>query len=528
METGALWSALFIGTAGLVLGLAAPSGRPAGGSVISGRGLLLLAGAPILLFAISLLARGPFTPGCGLGVGILMGGLVGAAAAVSLVKGTTLSVASSWVQVTAPVAAAHIWFRPTVTDTLAGVALGYLCSAAIVGVLTARDETEADLLPVAGYGILTALAGLLAVHRGADAVDDTRWALAALVLCLAGPLALLVTALPARMLGAAALRLPGAGLLVRIFWRATDPAGDRERAASAARYLFVLVLAVLAAWQAGRLVGAGTAFITVTLAGLLAGVLVSWLARPPAADEGVPMTSRVLAAMVVLAASMVGFQLLAGYGATLAAALAWLTLAVAAIRDDALDKPGVLTSALVAPLLAGLVFAAYRVVMSRFNALAGASALTDHYAVFGTAAGVAIPALVGSYYRASGGSPLVRLVLTGLLCLAAPGLLLVLWGAKVAVALFIGLALSPALLTACAPTSRQAADSGRTVCLVSAAMALAMAQWTGHALLAADLTRDERVRVLAYAVSAIAVLAVAAEIGSRRRRGTGKAESAAP
>ena len=527
MESGALWSALFIGAAGMILGLATPSGRPASGSVVNARGLLLLVGTPALLFALSLLGRSPFTPGFGLGAGLLMGGIAGAVAALSLVKGTTLGVAGCWVQTAAPVAAAHLWFRPTITDTLAGVALGYLLSAALLGVLTVRDETEVDLLPVAGYGILTALASLLAVYRGVDPADDTRWALAALVLCLAGPLALLVAALPARILGAAALRLPGAGLLLRLFWRAADPARDRESAAGAARYLFVLVLAVLAAWQGGRLVGVGGALVTVALVGLLAGMIVTFLSRPVSVDEGTPMPSQVLAAMVVLAASMVGFQLLSGFGATLAAVLAWLGLAVAAMRDDALDNPGALSPSLVAPLLAGLVFAAYRVVMTRFSSLAGASALTDHYAVFGVAVGVTLPALIGGYFRSSAGSPPARTILAGLLCLAAPGLLLVLWGAKIAIALMMGLALGPALLTACAPVSRQANEFARAVCMAAAAMALAMAQWTGHALSAAELTRDERVRVLTYAVAAVAVLVVAAEIGARRSHDIENAGSAA-
>jgi len=225
------------------------------------------------------------------------------------------------------------------------------------------------------------------------------------------------------------------------------------------------------------------------------------------------------------------------------------------------------TRGLIAALLLGVVLLVYRVFATRYaDALRGVT-LTDHYAFFGFLVGAALPGLLtGLLFRrgddASGAlapgasalpdlSPdateedlllaplsvpsgaysedgvgrasLPRLLLVGALALAAPGVLVLLWGAKCALALLAGLALGSVAGLSGARSGGFSAPSStaRTVLLpglLALAVALVLAQFTHLVLPLSDMTRVEKIRALAVVVGALAALLVASDFAGRSRR----------
>src|SRR5581483_12288862 len=108
----------------------------------------------------------------------------------------------------------------------------------------------------------------------------------------------------------------------------------------------------------------------------------------------------------------------------------------------------------------------YRLVMTRFTSDLKGVSLTDNYALFGFLAGALLPSLLSGFLLRPGtpmtaGSALFRLVLTALLVLAAPAFILLLWGAKCAVALVLGLALGVRPLTP-SPSPQEQGEGSET------------------------------------------------------------------
>ncbi len=114
-------------------------------------------------------------------------------------------------------------------------------------------------------------------------------------------------------------------------------------------------------------------------------------------------------------------------------------------------------------------------------------------------------------------------LLAGALCLAAPGVILVLFGAKCALALLAGLALGsvPPFMVR---RGGQVTANVTTLLLpglLAVAMALALAQFSGRVVPLGDLTRAGKIKVVSGAAAVVAVLLVASELGGNgRRRGS--------
>jgi len=115
------------------------------------------------------------------------------------------------------------------------------------------------------------------------------------------------------------------------------------------------------------------------------------------------------------------------------------------------------------------------------------------------------------------------LLLAGALCLAAPGVILVLFGAKCALALLAGLALGsvPAFVVRRGGHITANVTTLLLPGLLAVAMALVLAQFSGRVVPLGDLTRAGKIKVVGGAAAVVAVLLVAAELGGNgRRRGS--------
>ncbi len=193
-----------------------------------------------------------------------------------------------------------------------------------------------------------------------------------------------------------------------------------------------------------------------------------------------------------------------------------------------------------------MILLLYRLFQSRYSDLTRGVTLSDQYALFGFLVGAMTPALLSGFLlRPAEAAPIspagqiVRLVLVGALTLILPAFLLILWGAKCALALLFGLALAIAITETgkwgneeMLKGNKEARKPGGTAAFISLfpalfslAIALALSQWTQHILAYALMSRAEKTRILLWAVgSVIALIALGdygGRIGAALRKGKG-------
>jgi hypothetical protein len=262
--------------------------------------------------------------------------------------------------------------------------------------------------------------------------------------------------------------------------------------------------------------------------GVLAAMVLWWLiaeggsgSRDGAGDDGRAGVHphHVLAALLMLSATVAAFYLLIGYGVGIMLIAGWLPagLTVALQPRSTTHAPGVKTQeagergALIAPWLHfGVIVLLYRLFLQRFEAdLAGAT-LTDHFAIFTLIAGAFMPPLLTGVLippaRAAGGAvrSVFRLMLTLVLVAAVPGTLLLLWGARAAVGLLAGLMLS----TLITPVRTWHA-------VLAVAAALPMMQWAHDVVRLSDVPRADKVRVLIWLAAVVLAVIAASDYGRR-------------
>jgi hypothetical protein len=551
MEHTLLWTCLAVSTAGLLFALLSQrSGRAASPAGPDRAVWIVVTALPLVVFQAALPSRAPWADGLGFGRGFLTGGLLTLLAAWIACRAApnarplarAAAAAAPYWSAVAAVSLALMQARPQVVDLLVGTAIGGAAVAACLwaAVRSMNEEAgpespHASLL--AAVGFLAALTGAaaLAQYRGAGALEDVRLALGVLVLGAAVPMAILLAALPpaALLRPVVSWRVTGAlaGLAGRVF-------GEGERAEAAergVRYALAAAVLALAAWLlAGRLL-AETAFLLSAAVGLGAGLLGWWLVAERDSRDDHAGYRPFLALAVMVGAGMAAFYLMGGYGMGVMALAAWLAAGLASSRsvshaDGRLVAPPVADLARLLPLLAfGTVLVLHRLVSARFSEELYRVNLTDFYALFGFLLGVSLPpllaALAAPRENASPLAGLARLALAGLLLLGVPLLTVVLWQGRVVLALLAGYALAAAGLrfagSADSETRKSSPRAAAGATLLALAGALAAAQWTHHALLLGDLTRGEKVRLLAWIVGGIAALVIGSDAAERikaRRR----------
>ena len=356
-----------------------------------------------------------------------------------------------------------------------------------------------------------------------------------MVLACAVPLSLLLSALFVQILRRTASGNPIDRLFASVGSRFFPGADNNALAGRGYGVVLCVVLLLAAGNMLSLKVVEEPRVFYIILLGVLTGLVTWWLACDVKPDES--STTGVispLGVLVMLSAFMVAYQLLQGFGAGLMLLAAWLSLALAlpaALQDEAENMSQLATPALALSrvLLFATILVLYRLFSMRFRTDIQGVALTDHYAFFGFLAGAMTPAwLSGLLWSPAlsvaeekdlAGARLGRLVLVGVLALAIPASILVLWGAKCALALLAGLALATVsgawtgMSTQRAPVVLPRAIMTTSLCAL--AVALALTQWTHHVLPVAEMTRADRIRVLAGIMGAFLVLLLIADYGGR-------------
>ena len=475
---------------------------------------LLLAAVllPALGFAVTLPSAGPlFAPGQRLGLGLLVGGIGAllstlplsarrgtAAAAAVTVPPPALLFASTLAMSVATVTCGLVLLRASLMDGLMGIAIGWLCAAFPLYLAIPperRGGIDGSHLAY-GAGVTAALAAGAALGAYRDPLtphlERLTWS--------------------GCLLGFAAF-----GALVTV---GMTVAGGGGRAVGAGRV--VPFSALLIAGGLGLLLIATKIVGDTRLAVVGVGGLLLWPVALALLRDGVTRDTAaarsfavpVLPVVLVTTGFLAAIQTLQGYGAALAvtalfvALPATFALAPGLTMEAAEDGEAPLGPSAVALLTFSALLLLWRLFVTRWAGDLRGVTLTDQYALFGFVLGAAFPALLASFpARWSGRAavPLAAAVLSGVLVLAAPGSVLVLFGAKSLVALMIGLALGVVLAR-----GRDAGPSALAG-LLALGVALALDQFTGRVLPESDPTRADRIRWLVGMMAVVAAGVLAAD-----------------
>ena len=572
MERMSYFVALSMGVAGLLCGLILAKRRSAAAEISRSQWAFGL-GLPLLFFVATLPSRPPFGSGQGFGRGFLLGGL-GAMLAGWLVlraerrdesrsggMASTLALVSPQSVGLLVAVAPLVWMRANLLDTLLGVAIGWFCSSLplLIGNSSEEAESGLDALPLtAGIGFVATLCALFALGemRAPAALfhspQRASWNLVGAILAAGVPFSLLLCAVIGKLFQRIApLRLPN------LLSKAPDSAGATISAASIGGWLLLLPFLWLSHVLGGRVMPQGIVW-RLTVAGfvtaLLCVILLYARLKRMKANPSDRLQNEALGLLLFAAGSMISYQWLQGYGVGIWLLAVWLIVSMTLARSQEEGTPHLLNAAGQALNLAlfGVILLLYRVVMSRFSEDIQPANLTDQYALFGLLVGAFSPAFLGGYVT-RGDNRLLRLLPVGLLTLAIPGVALLLYGAKCALALIIGAALSfapnpPAPfpdsfashhreggeVSSAGSDSpfpndakRVAREGGWGVrSLFALALALALAQWTGRALDYTLLAKAQKIHLLEAIGAASLLLILLADYGGRFFAWRGNRDSA--
>ncbi len=559
MERMAYFTALATGLAGLICGLLLAKRRGAAAGVARSQ-WLFVAGLPLLVFAATLPSRPPFESGHGFGSGFLLGGL-GAALAAWLVlraeardesrsggMASTLALISPQSVGLIVSVSPLLWLRQNLLDTLLGVAIGWLCSslpllgAPGVGIRVSEtpsqaEESDADSLPLlAGIGFVATLCALFALGemRGSAAIfhstQRVSWNVVGAILAAGVPFALLLCALPDTLFLRIGSRLPVDRSLASLSGAAVKPENAGNSAASVLRGSFGLTLFLcLTIFLSQRIMPQGMIW-RLALAGVAtAGLSLIAAGKAARSHENSPAVSQhhALGLLIFAAGGMLSYQWLQGYGVGIWLLSVWLIVGYVLVRALESERPAFAlhdtAQRFLNLALFGVVLLLYRVTQSRFSEDIASANLTDQYALFGLLVGAFTPAFLSGLLSGRGENRLFRLLPVGLLTLAIPGVALLLYGAKCALALLIGAALSFGLFLASSSHNQDDANAVQNPkfkiqnSLFALALALALAQWSGRALDYTLLAKAQKVHLLEAIGAAAVVLILLSDYGGKFR-----------
>lgn len=461
----------------------------------------------------------------------------------SLVSSAAAIAASPFAAI-ATVAGTLLWAEGPVVEALVTIPVSWVAVSLVLawrrlgssGTQPAGNETGPVADPATAFGpgfavTLSAVAAL-GLYRGAES-EGLHWSAAAVALAAALPVALLF--------GSAASALIQRGTTRgTVAWQTLLSTG---------------FLAGVGATLGPRMFGSAPLLGLVAM-GLGLGIGLWWVV----ADTGRIVPDRLspanqtvrfgmsVAVLLVLGAFMAAFTVFAGYGVGIMLLATWLVFAVAAApagaaaqmraapetsstdRTVMLARLGALSALAVALLL-------FRVITTRFEDDLRGVVLTDHFALVGFLAGAALPALLtGLLERAApaeGAWGLIGLIVSLVVAAAVPGVMFAVWGAKVALALVAGLALSVAAyhLAGDTDTSATGPDAGRRAVLVPTGwlaplyallVATALTAWLHPVAQIAGQSRADRARLLSVAlavlIAAVIVWDISGRVAARRRR----------
>ena len=568
MERSLLWGIFAMGWVSWLLGLAAARARQAGAPRPAAplpRAYLAAAGTlPILVFLATLPSHGKFfAEGQGLGKGFLLGGLCGLLAAlVPLVAGEGEAVRRRiGATVAAPfglglVAAVTplLALRASLLDTLLGAAIGWFCVSFILllGILQRGEEHDRSgpLTVVSGTGFAILVCAVAALGEMRGSVDLTAtaavsWSVLGMVFAAGVPFALLLSGLLNAGLTTLFGLAPGMGGVARLGRSLLPDALARNTALR----LWRLALASVVLLALGRLLSARVVddenhklaqhLFQIMALGMGGGAAAWWVAasarrlerETPDNSVAIAWQNSAVAALLLLSGAMVAFQMLAGFGVGLLLIGAWLAvgLAVVSAQEPDSDEEGsglgdtpVVAAGLLRVALMGVALVLYRVFASRFESELRGVSLTDQYAAFGLLLGATLPGMLTGFLLrpflsdTQPASRIARLCVAAVFVLAAPGLVLILWGAKCALAMLLGLALA-ILLAPPGSGGKETLPPGRLLlpALFALGACLALAQWTHHMQPLTELTRADKEALTVRLMAILAALILVADYSGR-------------
>ena len=558
MERMSYFAALSMGVAGLLCGLILARRRSGAAEVFRSQWALGL-GLPLIVFIATLPSRPPFGSGQGFGRGFLLGGL-GAMLAGWLVlraerrdesrsggMASILALVSPQSVGLIVAVSPLLWMRANLLDTLLGAAIGWFCSSLPLILGTSRnEETNGDAMPLtAGIGFVSTLCALFALGemRAPAALfhstQSVSWNTVGAVLAASVPFCLLVSALPNTLFLRLGSRLPVRNLSSRT----PNGAGEAENAGATAAFLrgalALLLFFGLSIFLSRRMMPQvvvwhlASAGIVTTLLALFGK---AWKAPHTQENPTASLQHHALGLLLFAAGGMISYQWLQGYGVGIWLMAAWLivSMTLARSQEDGALRLQESARKMLNLALFGVILLLYRVVMSRFSEDIQPTSLTDQYALFGLLVGAFTPAFLGGYIG-RGDNRFFRLLPVGLLTLAIPGVALMLYSAKCALALIIGAALSFAFQSHNAELQTPEIDAtpntqhptpNTLTPLLALALALALAQWTGRALDYTLLAKAQKVHLLEVIGGVTLALILLADYGGRFMAWRGRQNSA--
>ncbi|MCS6777047.1 MAG: hypothetical protein RMJ43_10680 [Chloroherpetonaceae bacterium] len=530
MERAIIWAVLVFGWIVWLCGmLLARPGAGAGRHRVSPAVLLGMGVVPVVVFLATLPSHPPFAAGHGFGLPFLIGGLLSLLAFWTVLTGeerraVPLHVIPIGLGIVA--GCVPLLFPGSVLiDAMLGVQIGWLCVAAtgLIGLPQDRSETGDEVegsdaratALVSGLLFLVAFGSLMALgrYRGYSVFSrmypDMSWSIGGMLLVVLAPLTVLLHAGPSWIPGWLTQRLPLRHLVLRMVGAVSDTGEMRQYLEAWGRGVIsgglLLLLASGLIWKFAMPAGMLQALAAGVGAALLTGMLIG-------PDERDPVRSIGLSFLVAVAGLMVAYQVLAGYGVALFGVAFTTTgcvcLATSSGMVSGQESRDVAALRVVrARYLLVLVFVCvtmlYRFFSSRYSADLKGVALTDQYAFFGIIAGMLVPPLLATAVN-PGAHPSpaerwLRLMGAGALCLLVPGIAVLLWGAKITLALLTGLSLATIVLPIDRADVRMVTERTVLSAVVIVAIALAMIQWSGHVFPHVELARAIKVKVVAWA-----------------------------
>ena len=589
MERSLVWSALAIGIASWLAAFALTRTKRFAfdrlNTAVPQVFLTAAAALPILLFLITLPSHGRlFSPGHDLGNGFLVGALGALLSSALLIQNLLAAPAERSHLRTAAVSACPFGLAVSCTaalllaryDTLyvalVGAAIGWLATSTILllglmhGGRSGDTNRPEPLIIIAGASFATLLCAtvVLGDYHGEVTFLKTStslsWGVLALACAAVIPLFVLLSAAAdlifnpepdfrSKSKPAAAAQIEAAGLRARV-----------------ARAAIVLGgVGVLGRLLSSRVIDVDTADVSHALIvfagpsrlfqvfsiGLVVGLLLWWIAAAMqsrdelSGDSGSssrafhPWQNSALGVLIVLAAAMAAFQMLAGFGVGLmligmfpAIGLALLSANEAGGRGD---LQGVFVQrtecALRVVQLAatGAILALFRVYTTVNDGLFPHSPYTDQYAAFGFVAGAALPLFLAGYLApkqdgnaqsgpSDAASTLGRLFVSGALILAVPSFILILWGQKCIMAFLVALAITAAGIGSPSDAGSSTLAGGiRKLfpAIYALGLTLALCEWSHYVLDTEDWTRVQKERVIVQIVGAAILLVLGMDYGPR-------------
>lgn len=532
MERSILLATLALGSVGWLLTVILDRGREAPEGRIA-PAYPLAAVAVLGVAAIVTLAPRPlWAAGQAWGRGFALGGAAALLAGWFLLRArrgpleNTALLAGPCFAVLGAATGALLWMPTATVDAVVGVATGsyvvllvfYLgglrSSEPQPGDREVPDAASAALTCAIGFSVALSATIALGHYRDAAAGSQAaRWVTGALALGAGVPVLLLLSG-----------------------WLAYPAGRARARGASgAARLAQFLLPALLQLGLAGLLsarVLGDARLLHAAAVGLAVPFALWWLAAdaPRAARDRARIPGLqghdALSILLALGAVVAAFYILTGYGIGIALLAGWLPVsaivfaavdggrgAEANLHGEEADPQEWRAAAGRLPqlLLFGMILLLYRLFTQRFEGDLSGAMLTDHFAIFSVLLGALIPPLLAGCMvkpvdagAAPPGRRLIRLALTLVLAVALPAALLALWGARAALGLLTGLALSTVL-----------PGGSHLQALVPLAVALPLVQWAHPLLLVAAQTRAEKVRVLAWLAGIAVAALVLSDYGER-------------